>query len=275
MKKILTNRSNNETSRLASYWKKKGVSDGVDMIKFFDGFNFRFLEYGNWINQPERIESLRRVLLSCDTVLYPLFKSKNLGLDKNISVAIGGRGYGGRVAGHFEPSTLFINLAKNTVDVPKPMVSLYAFGHEYFHGLDYFLGRYVEPVKFCNYLSQSWDNPQAWKYPIRNAMSELLLAYYETSQSNPMYMKGVHNRGYWESPQECFARISEQCLCRYAENLAIKKRVSNYITRSSSYYSQRSNVYVPDSLLPDIYAKWLEVVKLIGTSMKDKTKKTR
>ena len=75
MKKILTNRSNNETSRLASYWKKKGVSDGVDMIKFFDGFNFQFLEYGNWINQPERIDSLRRILLSCDTVLYPLFVS--------------------------------------------------------------------------------------------------------------------------------------------------------------------------------------------------------
>ncbi len=283
-RKVLTNISPNERNKIAEYWgKKQGVLHSVDLYQYFRAYKFNYIEYGNYSNQLYRNKNLYDLLQSCDYVLKKLLKTRNLGFDYKLSVAFGSRGYPKTLA-HFAPTTMFINLnhkAKTYDPVTKKVISteilgIDSFAHEYAHALDYFLGRYVEPITFFNYLSDSWQLKN--KTPLRESMSILMLAYYEAqAELNPLFLKelnnpkkDISNKKYWESPVECWARISEQCLLHWVE---LTRTEHNYITHSKSTYDKYPNVYMPKAVLDKVFPFWLEMMNIIGLVLKGKPEK--
>lgn len=283
-KKVLTNISPNERNKIAEYWgKKQGALHSVDLYQYFRAYKFNYIEYGNYNNQFYRNKNLYDLLQSCDYVLKKLLKTKNLGFDYKLSVAFGSRGYPKTLA-HFAPTTMFINLnhkAKTYDPVTKKVISteilgIDSFAHEYAHALDYFLGRYVEPITLLNYLSDSWKFNN--KTPLRESMSILMLTYYESqSDLNPLFLKDlrnpkkdISNKNYWESPVECWARISEQCLLHWVE---LTRTEHNYITHSKSTYDKYPNVYMPKAVLDKVFPFWLEMMNIIGLVLKGKPEK--
>ena len=107
-------------------------------------------------------------------------------------------------------------------------------------------------------------------------MSDLLLNYYESQFAlNPKFLKDagsdykkpISNKAYWVSPNECFARISEQCLRYYTD---ITKNDKNYICYSASFYSSAPSVYMPENVLKIVFPFWFDVMNLIGEVLRGK-----
>lgn len=264
--KPIRSTSLSNTSALSKYWdRRKGVTD-VDVIERFKIFKFNLIEFGNWINQELRTSSCIDILKGCEDVLRPLLKSRNLGFDNSINIAIGSRGKKGSLA-YFSPSTMFLSFKKYSDEKTLSLNGVSSFAHEYFHSLDYLIGRYIEPNKKVNYLSETWDNLEI-NTPIRRAISDLLMVYYEEQfKRNNNFLNGVQNKSYWQSPKECFARISEQCVSLFAESEGIKQN----ITRPLSYYKKITSVYMPKDVMYIVYPYWKEVVKIFSMVLRGKT----
>ena len=261
--RILTNKSDNSTNRIKEYWNRRGGVNSLDLIKLFEGYKFQYLEFGNYVNQRQRDEKLRAFLNGCEKEMSKLMKTKNLGIDRHISVSFGGRGTGTRgysktpAIAHFEPATCFINFTKNH--------GLESFAHEYFHALDYLVGRYIEPMSRCNYLSQSYDVTEPLP-PIRAAMQNLMLDYYLIQkEKNPNFLK-VDNLKYWASPVECFARLSEQCTAVWLVN----HNITNTIAKNMKFYQEHSNVYMPFDVMIEIYPLWEKLIEKFRAVIKGK-----
>lgn len=125
------------------------------------------LEFGNWVNQYRRLDfCLNMVVALYDLQKILQFPNNNLGINKNLSIAFGARGYA-RAYAHYEPSSKVINLTrdrrvdKNAKTLFGNKIAPYAqkrelyetftklfreeasgygsFAHEYGHFLDYVL----------------------------------------------------------------------------------------------------------------------------------------
>ena len=133
-------------SRVEKYWRnkiatennvkyrntkgKRGSVVDYDFRDSLSGYGIKNTEFGNWMSvadREDRLEALKDGLQQLsETVGF-----KNVGLSGQLSVCFGGRGQGGRIAGHFEPWDNVINLTKNHVGV---------FVHEWAHAIDYIVG---------------------------------------------------------------------------------------------------------------------------------------
>ena len=99
---------------------------------YIDAFGFRGGEYGNWMSQDDRRESMNmgyEALKDLAAVLQ--ISEKDISYQGALSIAFGARGSGNAVA-HYEPLRKVINLTK--------MRSAGSLAHEWWHGLDDYLG---------------------------------------------------------------------------------------------------------------------------------------
>lgn len=119
---------------------------------YLDTFGFRGGEFGNWLNQLDRQASLNmgfEALKDLATALH--ISDKDIAFAGTLAIAFGARG-SGNAAAHYEPLRKVINLTK--------MHGAGALAHEWWHGLDDYLGgvkgtggmlsdnsRYYEPMK--------------------------------------------------------------------------------------------------------------------------------
>ena len=119
---------------------------------YLDTFGFRGGEFGNWLNQLDRQASLNmgfEALKDLATALH--ISNKDIAFAGTLAIAFGARG-SGNAAAHYEPLRKVINLTK--------MHGAGALAHEWWHGLDDYLGgakgtggmlsehsRYYEPMK--------------------------------------------------------------------------------------------------------------------------------
>lgn len=258
--------SSSNSSALAKYWARKGVTSNIDILDNFKFYQFDVIEFGNWVNQDIRLDSSLNIIDGCKDVLQPLFYTKNLGFDKSINIAIGSRGKKGSLA-YFQPATLFLSFKLYESEELGIYNGVKSFIHEYFHALDYLIGRYIDVNTKYNYLSESWDDLTITT-PIRLAVSDLLLNYYELQlKYNPLFLKGVKKKKYWQSPIECFARISEQCVCFYSN----KHKIKQHITKPMTYYTEMPNVYMTKAVLAKVYPLWLKVIELFSAVMRGKS----
>ena len=108
---VIRSNSNSSGSALAKWWAKQGLKSSIDVLDRFRFYKFNLIEYGNWVNQDLRNDISMDILKGCSEILQPLLKTKNLGVDGSINIAIGSRGKRG-VLGYFQPSTLFISFNK-------------------------------------------------------------------------------------------------------------------------------------------------------------------
>ena len=113
------------------YRNNKNVT-GEDMLK---EFQFKGGEFGNWLNEIDRQQSLNY----CYDALKDLSKAlnitpKDIALNNTLSIAFGSRGEGGALA-HYEEERNVINLTK--------MKGAGSLAHEWGHALDHALGRKI------------------------------------------------------------------------------------------------------------------------------------
>ena len=122
------NESNRE--RTGRDWRDgKDVSDK----DFMDAFGFRGVQFGNWVKQQERQQSLNEAFDALHDLASILnIPTKAISLGGELGLAFGARGSGKAMA-HFERSQVVINLTKT-----KGAGSL---AHEWFHALDNYFSR--------------------------------------------------------------------------------------------------------------------------------------
>ena len=100
---------------------------------YLDAFAFRGGEFGNWLTQNDRRASLNMgfdALKDLATALQ--ISEKDISYQGTLSIAFGARG-SGNAAAHYEPLRKVINLTK--------MHGAGSLGHEWWHGLDDYLGK--------------------------------------------------------------------------------------------------------------------------------------
>lgn len=108
----------------------------VDENMLMETFGFRAIEYGNWLVQRERQLVLNHTYDAFMDLAEALrLPPTAMSLGRNLAVAFGSRGRGGKSAAlaHYEPSTNTINLTR--------MNGAGALAHEWAHGFDYFVAK--------------------------------------------------------------------------------------------------------------------------------------
>lgn len=273
---VIRSSSTSNSSALSKWWNKRGGLTDYDVFEILTKkYKFNLLEFGNWSNQKERTNILIDLCVGLEKIFYPLIsKTNNFGLDKHLNFAFGSRGIKGALA-HFEPNTMFISIKKYRNEYLGALSDTSSFAHEYFHALDYFVGRYVEPIEKANFLSDTWDlDLSVTKYPIRCQMSMLMLKYYELqAKYNPDFLKVKSKKAYWASPKECFARMSEQLVAYYSYYYLRIVSVHKYLAKQSETYRQNPKVYMTDKVMVELYPMWKELVDMFSDVMKGKTVK--
>lgn len=273
---VIRSSSTSNSSALSKWWNKRGGLTDYDVFEILTKkYKFNLLEFGNWSNQKERTQILIDLCIGLEKIFNPLFsKTNNFGLDKHLNFAFGSRGVKGALA-HFEPNTMFISIKKYKSELYGTLSDTSSFAHEYFHALDYFIGRYIEPIEKANFLSDSWDlDLSITKYPIRSQMSMLMINYYERqAKSNPDFLKVRTKRDYWASPKECFARMSEQFVAYYSYYQLGIRNSKKYLAKDLETYRQNPNVYMTDKVMYDLFPMWKRLVDMFADVMKGKTVK--
>ncbi|BDF57284.1 hypothetical protein CE91St36_01010 [Christensenellaceae bacterium] len=108
--------------------------NGRDVVgqDYLDAFAFRGGEFGNWMTQNDRRASLNMGFEALKDLAAALqISEKDISYQGTLSIAFGARG-SGNAAAHYEPLRKVINLTK--------MHGAGALAHEWWHGLDDYLG---------------------------------------------------------------------------------------------------------------------------------------
>lgn len=149
---------------------------------YLDAFGFKGGEFGNWMNNTDRQASLNMGFDALKDLADALkISDRDISYQGDLSIAFGARGSGNAVA-HYEPMRQVINLTK--------MRGAGSLAHEWWHGLDDYLGRKLG-VK--GYMS---DNPH----------------------KHPLFGKLINTIKYKaESPEQAAARM-EKSMAQYRKN---------------------------------------------------------
>lgn len=169
---------------------------------YLDTFGFRGGQYGNWLSQNDRQESLNMgfdALLDMAAALQ--ISNRDIALDGQLAIAFGARGHG-NAAAHYEPDRQVINLTK--------MKGAGSLAHEWWHALDDAIGsRLGFGTKSMTERPDAWDLSRRLydvMHCTRGANGERtgLTEYFIHSQE----MDGGFSKagGYWSGSKEMAAR---------------------------------------------------------------------
>ena len=136
---------------------------------FLSTFGFRGVQFGNYMSADDRrgaLDNLADALFDLSDILR--VEPRALSLDGELAVALGARGRGGKNApvAHYEPSQRVINITKRA--------GAGSFAHEWFHALDYALGRRAAGQEAGPPLSATVTRGQAGAAAAVQAMHALL-----------------------------------------------------------------------------------------------------
>jgi hypothetical protein len=182
---------------------------GEDYLK---KFNFRGGEFGNYMNESDRLHSLNfgyDALLDLAHALH--IDPKDISLGGQLSIAFGARGHGNALA-HYEPNRTVINLTK--------MRGAGSLAHEWAHALDDYIARKLN-LPINSFATDHYSSKiVSDKLPsLKKLMTTIKYGENENSglqfkksvfYSNALemdknYSKEAH--GYWSSNVEMFARV--------------------------------------------------------------------
>lgn len=97
-----------------------------------DRFSLYGIEFGNWMNQEDRLNALYASLVTFTDMAKVLrLPYDRIGLKGKLALALGARGNGGRAAAHYEPFHTVINLTKEG--------GKGSLVHEWGHAFDHFI----------------------------------------------------------------------------------------------------------------------------------------
>ena len=165
----------------------------VSAEDFREAFDFRGVEFGNWMQQKDRRQALNECYDSLmDLAMVCGLSPKALSLGGKLAMAFGARG-GGKFNAHYEPDKVVINLTKT-----KGAGSL---AHEWFHAID----NYFNMQGWDEFATESTRNverkemAEAWKDLVRAINGS---DYFKRSDKYAR-LKGSR---YWIEPTELGAR---------------------------------------------------------------------
>ena len=165
----------------------------VSAEDFREAFDFRGVEFGNWMQQKDRHQALNECYDSLmDLAMVCGVSPKALSLGGKLAMAFGARG-GGKFNAHYEPDKVVINLTKT-----KGAGSL---AHEWFHAID----NYFNMQGWDEFATESTRNverkemAEAWKDLVRAINGS---DYFKRSDKYAR-LKGSR---YWIEPTELGAR---------------------------------------------------------------------
>lgn len=151
---------------------------------YLSTFGFKGGEFGNWMSQNDRQASLNLGFEALKDLAKALaITDADISFGGNLSIAFGARGNGNAVA-HYEPMRQVINLTK--------MRGAGSLAHEWWHGLDDFLGTKLSAK---GYLS---DNPRVFP---------LIAQLIDTMKFKPESLEQATMRA--ESSNECNQKSAE------------------------------------------------------------------
>lgn len=130
MKEVPEERNESNRARVGVDWRK---GRDISSEEFGKTFGFRGVEFGNWVNNNERQQSINEAFDALmDLAGITGVSASALSLSGQLGFAFGARG-SGRANAHYEPDKVVINLTKTR--------GAGSLGHEWWHALDNYFSR--------------------------------------------------------------------------------------------------------------------------------------
>lgn len=264
-----------DTNRLAMYWlyhderitlpwsSAKFLQDWsgktLDIAGFLKTYNFGYFEFGRYVQENKRINMFYSTVEGCTILSSELFfNSANLGMDKEVSVAYGARGQGGKALAFYDPYSGFINLTRDS--------GVGSFAHEYAHALDYILGSRYDTLKGSMYLTDGGETPL--RRIVTSILDEVLKQFNEhNTKEEPIK---YDEKEYWYRKKEVFARSFEAWVSWATKELQKDgyPYKADLLVRSSRYNNSQIYPSKFEGRLDDLFTAFC---MLAGDAMNGKT----
>ncbi|WP_404361888.1 CLCA_X family protein [Marinobacter sp.] len=187
------------------------MSQAVSFVAVRRQFEFRSIEIGRWVSEPERDRAAIRFSKALNDLMAVLRGTEALiSLRQTLGLQFG---IGGRpgVAAHYMPATRQLALAKNA--------GAGSLAHEWFHAFDHYMGAraFMQTAPF-QFASSAWLDGKAMKSHSLNArlaecLKIILLSEDGTAPSELFRNSTRADRGlgtlYYARPEELCARAFE------------------------------------------------------------------
>lgn len=279
--------NSSQTSRLAKYWAKhperfsvpynsrkffeqwRQTKGELNVASFLKAFDFGYLEFGRWVKQNEREARFKGLAEGCLILSSNLFfDNSNLGCDRNINIAIGARGAGGKALAHFEPAAMAINTTK--------VGGNHSFAHEYAHALDYFLGMHYDQSKKFDYLSGGHFTLNSLKDNVGGELRRVTVEIvreaarqFETALGAKKFDDLLKEGDYWYRPNEIFARSFGAWVAYVfskADNGSSFNYRNSFLCKPLSAYNNKAIYPYKWNRLDELFMVWCV---LVGKAMGD------
>lgn len=166
-------------------------------------FHFRGVEFGNWLSQKDRQDSMDYCFDALKDMAIALkINDSDLTFDGSLALAFGARGHAGAVA-HYEPLLQVINLTK--------LHGAGSTAHEWMHALDHKSNRFYNPDASAIQLAsehRSGNFPDEFKdllHALKFTQDNKYTEFYTGSRFFD-YAYSKDSFGYWSSSCEMLAR---------------------------------------------------------------------
>lgn len=206
-------RENNRERVGEDYRNGKNISPET----FCQTFDFKGVEFGNWVQNKERQTSLNKAYDSfMDLAHVTNIPTQAISLGGNLGIAFGSRGSGPNAA-HYEPAKVVINLTKTH--------GAGSLAHEWWHALDnYFSRQRDKPFDYIteNYRPLSPNSPAHIRSELINAFKDITNSIHNSDlRSRSFNLDRTRTKSYWSQTRELTARCFE--------NWIVDKLESNHI----------------------------------------------
>lgn len=199
--------------------------------ELLDAFKFRGIQFGNWVNDKERISNVNHAF----DALKDLSKVLNITdsmitLDGKLALALGARG-SGREDAHYEPEFVVINLTRFN--------GAGSLAHEWGHFLDHYLAELNDKTQM---LTDCWDISYSSLNEIVKILRDRKSKYYQDSLQFDKAER--RNKRYWSSTPEMFARAFSCYIIDKLESMGLQ---DDYLATEPQYLiSEYDAVYSPN-----------------------------
>lgn len=192
---------------------------------FIDEFGFRGVQFGNWVNQKERQDSLNKAydaLLDLTGVLN--IPARAVALDGTLGLAFGARGQGAAgskgivAAAHYERGEVVINLTKKR--------GAGSLAHEWFHALDNYFGqdRNINRESTGGFYASEVSEKTQQRREIKEAFSDLM----KTISESPVFKRSSEKDTFFKTNYYSVQReIAARCFENYVKEKAAEAGIVN------------------------------------------------
>ncbi|NCB40480.1 MAG: hypothetical protein EOM80_17100, partial [Erysipelotrichia bacterium] len=229
----------------------KDIRAGKDVTPddFSTAFGFRGVQFGNWVEgsrrQTDINEAYEALMDLAESLSIP---PSSLSLNGKLGLAFGARGRGAAdrgAAAHYEADGMVINLTK--------VRGAGSLAHEWFHGLDDYLGR-GEYGTTSSYLSSDTRKNSTARPEIIEAFGNLMKTIENTGlPARSKELDSTKSKDYWSTNVEMAARSFESYIIRRLDKAGVRNDfLVNIISESKDQDENGSFPYILESEIPTV-----------------------